>query len=420
MARDKIIDVIAFNQEIGKLGYDIDQGKSFFQYNPEFLESGQFSKLFPFIFKRTKPAQVFTEYQQDTFQGLPPMIADSLPDTFGNIIFQEWLTARGIQKATPLEQLAYVADRGMGALEYKPVKELPNTTSINIDDIISILEKVLKLKDDTSGASLDELSLLNVFKIGSSAGGARPKILISEHKKTGAIIAGDRETSDEYNHYLVKLHLDDSDGYNKEKVEYAYYLLAQEAGIDMMPSKLIENKHFATLRYDRQHGEKQHVLTATGLTGWDYKSQPENSSYENLFKVALGLEVPHKDLQQLFKRMVFNVVFRNVDDHLKNHSFIYNKEENKWNLGPAYDLTYALNPLFTFKTTSRALSINGKRTGITLKDLLTIAEEFVIKNPKGMIEEIQALMPRWMVVALELGIPENIIKAIQKEIKRIE
>ncbi len=420
MARDKIIDVIAFNQEIGKLGYDIDQGKSFFQYNPEFLESGQYSKLFPFIFKRTKPAQVFTEYQQDTFQGLPPMIADSLPDTFGNIIFQEWLTARGVQKASPLEQLAYVADRGMGALEYKPVKELPNTTSINIDDVISILEKVLKLKDDTSGASLDELSLLNVFKIGSSAGGARPKILISQHKETGVIIAGDRETSDQYNHYLVKLHLDDSNGYNKEKVEYAYYLLAQEAGIDMMPSKLIENKHFATLRYDRQHGEKQHVLTVTGLTGWDYKSEPENSSYENLFKVALGLEVPHKDLQQLFKRMVFNVVFRNIDDHLKNHSFIYNKEENKWNLGPAYDLTYALNPLFTFKTTSRALSINGKRTGITLKDLLIIAEEFVIKNPKGIIEEIQALKPRWMEVAMELEIPENIIKSIQKEIKQIE
>ena len=420
MARDKIIDVIAFGQEIGKLGYDIDQGKSFFQYNPEFLESGKYSKLFPFIFKRTKPAQVFTEYRQDTFQGLPPMIADSLPDTFGNIIFQEWLTARGIQKVTPLEQLAYVADRGMGALEYKPVKELPNTSSINIDEIITILEKVLKLKEDTSGAALDELSLLNVFKIGTSAGGARPKILISEHKETGKIIAGDSVTSEDYNHYLIKLHLDDSDGYNKEKVEYAYYLLAKEAGVDMMHSKLIENKHFATLRYDRQNGEKQHVLTVTGLTGWDFKSQPENSSYENVFKVALGLEVPHKDLQQLFKRMVFNVVFRNVDDHLKNHSFIYKKEKDSWNLAPAYDLTYALNPLFTFKATSRALSINGKRTEIALKDLLTIAEEFIIKNPKGIIEEIQALIPRWMEVAGELEIPEHIIKAIQKEIKRIE
>jgi serine/threonine-protein kinase HipA len=416
MARDKIIDVIAFGQEIGKLGYDIDQGKSFFQYNPEFLESGQYSKLFPFIFKRTKPAQVFTEYQQNTFQGLPPMIADSLPDTFGNIIFQEWLTARRIQKVTPLEQLAYVADRGMGALEYKPVKELPNTTSINIDDVISILEKVLKLKDDTSGASLDELSLLNVFKIGTSAGGARPKILISEHKETEEIIAGDRETNEDYNHYLIKLHLDDSDGYNKEKVEYAYYLLARDAGINMMPSKLIDNKHFATLRYDRQHGEKQHVLTVTGLTGWDFKSQPENSSYENVFKVALGLEVPHKDLQQLFKRMVFNVVFRNVDDHLKNHSFIYNKESDSWNLAPTYDLTYALNPLFTFKTTSRALSINGKRTEITLKDLLTIAEEFAIKNPKGIVEEVLGLIPKWINVAEGLEIPEKIVDKINRDL----
>lgn len=420
MARDKIIDIIAFGLEIGKLGYDLDQGKSFFQYNPEFLDSGKYSKLFPFIFKRTKQAQVFTEYQQDTFQGLPPMIADSLPDTFGNIIFQEWLTTRGIQKVTPLEQLAYVADRGMGALEYKPIRELPNATNVNIDEVITILEKVLKLKEDTTGKDLSELSLLNVFKIGTSAGGARPKILISEHKKTGEIIAGDREVSKDYNHYLVKLHIDDSDGYNKEIVEFVYYLLAKEAGINMMQSKLIENKHFATFRYDRQNGEKQHVLTVTGLTGWDFKSQPENSSYENVFKVALGLEVPHKDLQQLFKRMVFNLVFRNVDDHLKNHSFIYNKETNSWNLGPAYDLTYALNPLFTFKTTSRALSINGKRTSLTIKDILTIAEEFSIKNPKGIIEDVQDLIPRWPAFASELEIPENIIKAIQKEIKQIE
>lgn len=415
MARDKIIDIIAFGLEIGKLGYDINQRKSFFQYNPDFLDSGKYTNFFPFIFKRTKQAQVFTEYQQDTFQGLPPMIADSLPDTFGNIIFQEWLTARGIQKVTPLEQLAYVADRGMGAIEYKPIKELPNTSTVNIDEVISILEKVLKLKQGATGKDLNELSLLNVFKIGTSAGGARPKVLISEHKKTGQIIAGDREVSKGYNHYLVKLHIDDSDGYNKEKVEYAYYQMAQEVGVEMMPSKLIENKHFATLRYDRQSGEKQHVLTVTGLTGWDFKSQPENSSYENVFKVAVALKVPHKDLQQLFKRMVFNLIFKNVDDHLKNHSFIYNKEDNSWSLGPAYDLTYALNPLLTFKSTSRALSINAKRTDITLKDILTIAEEFAIKNPKGIIEDVESVIPKWNNIATKLNIPENIIKKIHDD-----
>ena len=420
MARDKIIDVVVFGLEVGKLGYDFDKRKSFFQYNPDFLDSNQYTNLFHFVFKRIKQAQIFSEYQQDTFQGLPPMIADSLPDTFGNIIFQEWLTARGIQKITPLEQLTYVSNRGMGAVEYKPISKLPESSEVNIDSVINILEKVLKLKEATKGEDLSELSLLNVFKIGTSAGGARPKILISEHKETGAIIAGDREVSEAYNHYLVKLHIDDSDGYNKEKVEYVYYLLAQEAGIDMMPSKLIENKHFATLRYDRQHGEKQHVLTVTGLTGWDFKSQPENSSYENVFKVALGLKVPHKDLQQLFKRMVFNLIFKNVDDHLKNHSFIYNKESNNWNLSPAYDLTYALNPLITFKTTSRALSINGKRTAINVKDLLLIADEFSIKNPMGIIGEVQALIPRWVEIANQFDVPENVILSIQKEIKTIK
>jgi serine/threonine-protein kinase HipA len=415
MARNNNIEVIVFGVEIGKLGYDVDQGKSFFQYNPEFLASGQYSNLFPFIFKRIKPAQVFTEYQSDTFQGLPPMLADSLPDAFGNIIFQEWLTARGVKKVTPLEQLAYVANRGMGALEYKPIKELPTASEINIDAVIQILEKVLKLKESSGGEALNELSLLNVFKIGSSAGGARPKIIISEHKKTGKIIAGDREVSADYNHYLVKLHLEDADTFHSERVEYAYYQLAQVVGIDMMPSKLIENKHFATLRYDRQHGEKQHVLTVTGLTGWDFKSNPETSSYENVFKVALGLEVPHKDLQQLFKRMLFNLVFKNVDDHLKNHSFIYNKVTNSWNLAPAYDITYALNPLLTFKNVYRALSINGKRQDITLKDIVAIAEEFAIKNSKGILKEVQAAAQQWSGFASKLGVDATIIKVIEND-----
>ena len=415
MSVDKLINVIAFGTEIGKLGYDLDKRKSLFQYNPEFLDSGKYSKLFPFLFKRTPSVQVFKEFQGDTFQGLPPMIADSLPDTFGNIIFQEWLDVRGVKKVTPLEQLAYVADRGMGALEYKPIKKLPKSSNIDIDEIITVLEQVLKLKGNTTGKDLNELALLNIFKIGTSAGGARPKILISEHKETGEIITGDRAIGDEYHHYLVKLHLDVSDGYNKEIVEYAYYVLAQEAGIEMMPSKLIEKKHFATLRYDRQNGAKQHVLTVTGLTGWDFKSNPEHSSYENVFKVALGLEVPHKDLQQLFRRMVFNIVFRNVDDHLKNHSFIYDKLNDSWGLAPAYDLTYALNPLVTFKTTSRALSINGKSTNITIKDALAVAEAFTVKNPKGIIEEVQGVASSWVALANEFEIPERISNRIGED-----
>lgn len=416
MAKNDIIEVILFGQEIGKLDYDENKRTSFFQYNPDFLESNQFNNLFPYIFKRINPVQVFNKFEGDTFKGLPPMIADSLPDLFGSIIFKEWFESKNqeFKKITPLEHLTYVSNRGMGALEYQPTADIPKSTTINIDEIVEVLNKVLDLKQDTSGEALNDTALLNIFKIGSSAGGARPKILISEHKETLTIIPGDIEYSDAYNHYLVKLNMDEEWGYNREKIEYAYYLLTQEAGIKMMPSKLIDNKHFATLRYDRQNGKKKHVLTATGLTGWDFK-KPENSSYENLFKLALDLKVPHKDIQELFKRMVFNLVFQNTDDHLKNHSFIYNESTNSWNLAPAYDITYPLNINANYLKISRALSINNKRTEIELEDVMTVAESFTIKNPKGIIKGVQNAIGIWDKITEELGIPDKVKTGIKNE-----
>jgi serine/threonine-protein kinase HipA len=317
-----------------------------------------------------------------------------------------------------MEQLAYVADRGMGALEYRPSKELPQSASIDLSEIIAVLKDVLHDKDEQHESTLNHDALLNIFKIGSSAGGARPKILISEHKNTGEIIPGDLNHSSEYNHYLIKLHLDDELGYSREVIEYCYYLTAHHIGISMMPSKLIDQKHFATLRFDRQEGKKKHILTATGLTGWDYKN-PRDSSYENLFELALFLKVPHRDVEELFKRMVFNVVFFNSDDHLKNHSFIYDEDQGKWNISPAYDITYSLNPLMNYTRTSRALSINGKRVDITLEDVITIAETFTIKNPKRIIQEIQDAIAHWNQKADELSLPSNIVQSIQRDFVRL-
>ncbi len=416
MAANLIIEVQLFGQEIGKVGYDVDKRTSYFQYHPEFLESNTYTKIFPYVIKRIKPVQVFTQYEGETFRGLPPMIADSLPDLFGNTIFKEWFESshQGSKKITPLEQLTYVANRGMGALEYKPVQPIPKSTTIDIQEIVSVLEQVLDLKKQRSEKDLSELALLNIFKIGTSAGGVRPKILISEHKENGNIIPGDLEYSGDYRHYLVKLNLDEGIGYNREKVEYVYYQLTQELGIQMMPSKLIQGIHFATERYDRQQGEKKHVLTASGLTGWDFKSVAE-SSYENVFRLALDLRVPYKDIQELYKRMIFNLVFGNVDDHLKNHSFIYNKEKNAWNLAPAYDITYPLNINLNFTKVTRALSINGKRDNINLKDVLEVAEEFAIKNPKGIVKQVQSVIPQWREYAIEINIPERVIVAIQEE-----
>ena len=422
MAKNDIIRVCLFDTEIGRLGYDVDKRASFFQYSPEFLDSNVFSRVFPYIFKRIKPVQVFTKYQGETFRGLPPMIADSLPDMFGNIIFKEWLesTDGDFQKLTPLEQLTYVGNRGMGALEYKPIAEIPDATTIDIAEIVEVLQEVLELKKGTSEKSLDETSLLNIFKIGTSAGGARPKILISEHKETGKIVPGDIHYGKDYHHYLVKLNLDE-DGpkqYNREKVEYAYYLMAKKAKIQMMPSKLVQDRHFATLRYDRQAGSKQHVMTASGLTGWDFK-KPDDSSYENLFKLALDLKVPYRDIVQLFRRMVFNVIYANTDDHLKNHSFIYQKENDSWELAPAYDLTYPLNVNLNYSKVSRALSINGKRSEILLEDLMSVAETHAIRNAKGIIEEVQLAGSDWEEITKHLKIPVDVTEAILGEFSEL-
>lgn len=422
MTKNNIIEVRLFGLEVGKLGYDMDKRVSYFQYNPDFLQSDQYTNIFPYIFKRVKPVQVFHQFEGETFRGLPPMIADSLPDMFGNIIFKEWFETKSKEftKITPLEQLTYVANRGMGAIEYRPMVEIPKTSNIDIQEMVEVLNQVLNLKKETSEKKLNDIALLNIFKIGTSAGGARPKILISENKETGEIIPGDIVYSKGYNHYLVKLCLNDENEneYNREKVEYAYYQMATGAGIQMMPSKLIDNKHFATLRYDRKNGEKQHVLTASGLTGWDYKT-PNDSSYENLFKLALSLKVPYKDVQELFRRMVFNVVFANIDDHLKNHSFIYNKDNNSWNLAPAYDLTYPLNINFNYTNIARALSINNKRNSIILEDLLVIAEEFAVKNPKGIIIEVQETAKKWKEITDKLKLPKRVISSIENEFIRL-
>lgn len=416
MAKNQIISVWFKDFEIGKIGYDEDDRKSSFQYNPEFLKLNKFLKLFPYIIRKTPNVQVFSEYEGDTFRGLPPVISDSLPDYFGNIVFKEWLEAnhKDLSNISALEQLTYVGLRGMGALEFIPSKELKSNSSINVEEMTEVVKKVLDVKKKVEEKGLSDIALLNIFKIGTSAGGARPKILVSEHKKSGRLIPGDIEITDEYNHYLIKLSVDEDQGYSKEKIEYIYYQMATSIGIEMMPSKLINDKHFATLRFDRQHGKKQHILTVSGMTGWDFKKS-ENATYENIFRLAIDLKLPHKDIQQLFKRMVFNFVFGNIDDHLKNFSFIYDDEKDKWNLSPAYDLTYPLNALQNYTRVSRALSINGKRTEINKKDLLNIAEQFTIKNSNGIISEVIEATKQFTLLSTRQNIPVKVFEKIQTD-----
>jgi len=417
MAKNTIIKVNLFDCEIGKLGYDKDNDVSYFQYSPEYLKRDDLKNIFPVrdIVRRIDKVQVFKNYKGETFRSLPPFIADSLPDMFGNIVFREWLEAssRELRDVTVLEQLAYVANRGMGALAYSPAKEIPKGSTINITEIVEVLKQVLDVKGNAKGEILDHTSLLNVFKIGSSAGGARPKILISQNKETKEIIAGDVSSSADYKHYLVKLDLDEV-SYSREIIEYCYYLTARHLGLNIMDSFLVDGKHFATERFDRIDGQKKHVLTVSGLTGWDFKTS-DKSSYENIFNLAIYLKIPHKDLEELFARMVFNVVFHNTDDHLKNHSFTYIQESDSWKLSPFYDVTYSLNPLINYTKTRRALSIGGKRSDITAADMLTFADKYTIKGAKGIIERIRSGIPFWIKVARENAVPEKVLERITQD-----
>lgn len=415
MSKNNIVELCSWDMEIGRLGFDEDRRASFFQFNPIFLKDDKYSNMFPLILKRIEQVQVFDKFNNTTFKSLPPVIADSLPDMFGNLIFKAWIenSNKGFQQISILEQLCYVGKRGIGALEYMPAKKIPEGSTINLDEITEIVRLVLENKGNIKETSLSSESLLNIFKIGSSAGGARPKILVSQHKENGTIIPGDLEHSADYNHYLIKLGIDENITYDREIIEYIYYLLTQKAGINIMPSKLIDQKHFATLRFDRIEGRKKHVLTAAGISGWDFED-PKVSSYENLFQLAGYLKLEHRQLEQLFKRMVFNVIFANHDDHLKNHAFIYDEINNTWELAPAYDVTYSLNPLINFTRSSRALSINNKRTEITRADIKTIADQFTIKKADTIINEIQSLTSEWPKLAYEYNIPTNIMEGVRK------
>jgi len=417
MAKNNLINVSLWGEEIGRIGQDEKKSLTFFQFDSGFLNKGLFLNIFPDtgILKRVPQVQVFSQFNNKTFKGLPPQFADSLPDMFGSLIFKTWLDAKKETEISILEQLAYVSNRGMGALEFEPRKDIPSSSSINLDEVIIVLKNVLDLKRSTQQKEISTEALINIFKIGTSAGGARPKIIVSEHKQNGNLISGDMKYSDDYAHYLVKLAMEEEGGYSREIIEYCYYLTAKKLGIEMMDSKLIDNQHFATLRYDRQDGKKKHVLTASGMTGWDFRNS-ENSSYENLFNLCSFLKIPRIQIEELYKRMIFNVIFRNTDDHLKNHSFIYNEEKDSWNLSPAYDLTFALNPLLNFRKANRALSINKKRNDINLKDVLTIAEKFTIKNPKAIIKETQASVPGLKRLMNEYGVSKRVSDSILKNL----
>src|SRR6056297_753589 len=340
------------------------------------------------------------------FKGLPGLLADSLPDNYGNQLINRWLAEQGRPENSmnPVEKLCFIGTRGMGALEFEPatLSNTKKTFDIEVNSLVEIAQKMLS-KRKQFGANLqeqDEQAIRNILKIGTSAGGARPKAVIAYNEKTGKVKSGQAKAPKGYDHWLIKLdgvsdvQLGESYGYGR--VEYAYYLMAGDCGIEMMPSELLEENgraHFMTKRFDREGAHtKHHVQTLCAIKHYDY-NDVRSYSYEQLFQTMRELRLTYPEAEQMFRRIVFNVLSRNCDDHTKNFSFRL-KKDHEWELAPAYDVCHSYRPDSEW-VSQHALSINGKRTGITRNDLLVLAESVNIKKADQIIQQINSVVNRW-------------------------
>ncbi len=391
-----------------------------FEYDPAFERLGLDLSPIMMPMNPHRPYQ-FTAISKETFMGLPGLLADALPDAYGKALLDRWLATTGRTFANPVERLCYQGKRSMGALEFEPAQDtyLEKDAKIELDSLVEVAREALSQKAALStNLSQDRKeALLNIIKVGTSAGGQRAKAVIAFNEETQDIRSGQIDAPKGYEHWLLKL-----DGVTNQElgdpkfyglIEYAYYLMAKDAGIDMMPCRILSENgrsHFMTKRFDRIGSrEKLHMQTLCGIAHFDYKML-RAYSYEQVFQVMRQMRLPYSQAEEMFRRMVFNVVARNQDDHTKNISFLMDKS-GKWQLSPAYDISWSYNPEGKW-TSQHQMSINNKWTDITKDDLLAVASAMNIKKPREIIEKAIDVASRWPDYATPLGIPKETIQAI--------
>lgn len=363
----------------------------------------------------------FPNLDRGTFQGLPGMLADSLPDTYGRALFDKWLALTGQTSSNPIETLCFLGKRCMGALEFEPAMDAPYDTQakFEIDTLVNVARDALNEKS-TFGVNLNDdrkAAIAEILRLGTSAGGQRAKAIIAYNKATGEVRSGQVEAPAGFDYYLIKLDgvtakagFKETENYGR--LEYSFYKLAKACGIEMTECSLIEENgraHFLTKRFDRNNGRKVHMQTLCGIAHFDYRLH-RAYSYEQAFNVMRSLRLPFPDALELYRRMVFNVVVRNQDDHTKNISFLMD-EDGKWRLSPAYDMGYAYNPQGGW-TATHQMSMNGKFDDITRGDLLAVAALNNIKNGTHIIEEVCDAASQWPRIARECEVPTAMIDAI--------
>jgi len=426
-----VAEVKIWGRLVGAVAWNEATGFATFEYDPTFKQLGWDLAPLKMTVSDSRNVYSFPELVKDknsvydTFKGLPGLLADMLPDKYGNQLINLGLVQRGRPQDSmnPVEMLFFMGTRGMGALEIEPsvLKESKRTFSIEINSLVTIAQKMLSQREAfaTNLPKEEEHAILEILKIGTSAGGARPKAVIAFNEKTGEVKSGQTKAPKGFEHWLIKLdgvsdvQLGASKGYGR--IEMAYYHMATACGIEMMPSRLLEENgraHFMTKRFDRDGGEtKHHIQTFCAIKHFDF-NLANSFSYEQLFQTMRELKLTYPDAEQMFRRMVFNVIARNCDDHTKNFSFRL-KQGGKWELTPAYDVCHAFRPGSEW-VSQHALSINGKRKDITKEDLLMVGESIRCRKTSEIIDEINETVNSWSAFADEV----NVSVALRDEISK--
>lgn len=415
-----VAKVRLFGMDMGTFRWDESYNVARFEYDKEFTTIG--IEPSP-IMMPVQGGRIYSfgNLDRDTFNGLPGMLADSLPDTYGRALFDQWLTLTGRTSGNPVETLCFLGQRCMGALEFEPATG-PTTDEnmrFEINALVDVAREALS-KKESFGVNLDtdkKTAIAEILRLGTSAGGQRAKAIIAFNKETGEVRSGQVDAPEGFDYYLIKLDGVSAEAGFKEtenygRLEYSFSELVKRCGIDMTECSLIEENgraHFMTKRFDRENGKKVHMQTLCGIAHYDFRLL-RGYSYEQAFNVMRRLRLPYSQAQEMFRRMVFNVIVRNQDDHTKNISFLMN-QNGQWRLSPAYDMGYAYNPSGTW-TKTHQMSINGKFDDLTRKDLLECATANNIKNAPEIIDQICEMASGWPELARECGVPQNMIDAI--------
>lgn len=413
--------VILWGSDIGAVTWLPDRGLGVFQYTPEFARSG--IELAPMMMPLSDTPYEFPSLSRETFKGLPGLLADSLPDKFGNTLINAWLAARGREPGsfTPVERLCYTGTRGMGALEFRPlINEAPITTrKVEIDALVSLANRVLDdriaLEGKLTGED-DTHAIEDILRVGTSAGGARAKAVLAWNPDTGEFRSGQAPTAQGFSQWLMKFdgvhgnkdrELADPQGFGR--IEYAYHLMARAAGIEMEDCRLHEEggrAHFMTRRFDRRPKVgKLHMQSLGALMHYDFNVAGAYA-YEQALQTIKRLGLPMHDIEQQVRRTFLNVLARNQDDHVKNIAFLMNRK-GVWRLSPAFDVAYSYNPSGAW-TSQHQMSVNGKRDRFDVDDLIALASVGGVKKTKAktILEEISAAVADWRTHADQAGMPE--------------